>query len=89
MGDGCTETAEDSMLGVDAIEDARDESRLGMRSILDAALAPELLEPFSLTVSISSFRLPLSLTVLVDMERVRRTGMLEGLALFRFDPFNG
>lgn len=51
MGDGCTEREEESMLGVEAIDDAREESRLGMRNILDAALAPELTEPFSLPAS--------------------------------------
>lgn len=51
VGD-CGTVKVDPVLGVlDATEEARDVLRLSARSILDATLAPELLEPFSLTVS--------------------------------------
>lgn len=68
------------------MDDARDDSRLGMPSILDAALAPELAEPFSLTASFSSLPLPFPFKALVERERVRRVGILEGFPLFRFEP---
>ena len=92
VGDGCTERAEDSTLGVEAIDDAREESRLGMRNIFDAALAPELIEPFSLPASLVSLSLPLPFPftaafVVVDNERVRRIGILDG-PLLRFAPFD-
>jgi len=61
VGDCCTEKVDDSTLCVETTEDARDVSRLGKRNILDATLAPELLDPFSLAASFSAFALPLPL----------------------------
>lgn len=87
VGEGWTDIDDDSMLRVDRMDDAREDSRLGMPNILDAALAPELAELFSLTAPFSSLPLPFSFKVLAESERVRRVGILEGCSLFRFEPF--
>lgn len=62
VGDCCTVKVDDTTLwGVETTEDAREVSRLLTRSILDATLALELLDPFSLAVSMSAFALLLPL----------------------------
>lgn len=91
VGDCCIEKADDSTLwAVETTDDAREVSWLTPRSILDATLAPELLDPFSLGVSSSAFALPLrSVTgdVFEDMDLVSRTGILGGAVLLRLEAF--
>jgi hypothetical protein len=93
VGDGWTEKDEDSALWtVDTTEDARDVSRL-MRNNLDATLAPELLDPFSLAASSSgiAFLLPLRSVlglIFEDMDRVSRAGTLGRMVLLRFEGFD-
>ena len=93
MGDGWTEKDEVSALwAVDTTEDARDVSRL-MRNNLDATLAPELLDPFSLAASSSgiAFLLPLRSVlglIFEDMDRVSHAGTLSRMVLLHFEGFD-
>jgi hypothetical protein len=91
VGDCCIEKAADSTLwAVETTDDAREVSWLAPRNILEATLAPELLDPFSLGVLSSAFALPLrSMTgeVFEDMDLVSRAGILSGAILLRLGVF--